>query len=71
MSKKLYSQMSMAIGLVSHEYKTGNPVIIAEKIFEDLGMDYSIHQISDYLDVNKAEDFERLSKEIEYEFKNM
>lgn len=70
MSKKLYSQIAMAIDLVSFEYKTSNPVIIAEKINEDLGIDYSIHQVSDYLDINKNIDYEKQSKKIEYEFKD-
>lgn len=70
MSKKLYSQLALAIDLVSFEYRTGNPVVIAEKMFEDLGLEYSIHQVADYLDINRNEDFEKQSKEIEYEFKN-
>lgn len=71
MSKKLYSQMAMAIDLVSFEYRTGNPIILAEKIHQDLGIDYSIHQISDYLDINRIDDYEKQSKQIEYEFKNI
>lgn len=70
MSKKLYSQISMAIDLVAYEYQTGNPIIIAEKIHEDLGLDYSIHQIADHLDVHRMEDWEKPSRKIEYEFKN-
>lgn len=71
MSKKLYSQIAMAIDLVAFEYKTGNPVVIAEKIHEDLGLDYSIHQISDYLEINRNIDYEKQSRKIEYEFKNI
>ena len=71
MSKRLYSQIAMAIDLVSFEYKTGNPVLLAELIHQDLGIDYSIHQISDYLDVNKTDDYEQQSKQVEYEFKNI
>ena len=71
MSKKLYSQIAMAIDLVSLEYRTGNPVIIAEKIHEDLGLDYSIHQISDYLEINRNIDYEKESKKVEYELKNI
>lgn len=71
MSKKLYSQIAMAIDLVAFEYRTGNPIIIAEKIHEDLGIDYSIHQIADYLDVSRNGDYEKQSKEVEYEFKNI
>jgi len=42
-------------------------VIIAEKIEEDLGLEYSIHQIADYMDINKLEDYEKQSNKIEYE----
>lgn len=67
MSKKIYqeySQLHLAIDLVSNEYKTSNPLIIAEKIYEDLGLDYTIHQIADYLDINKFEDYEKESEKI-------
>ena len=63
---KPYSQLSLAVDLVSYEYQTGNPIIIAEKIYEDLGIDISIHQISDYMDINKLENFKKQSKKIEY-----
>lgn len=69
MSKKLYSQLSMAVDLVSFEHQTSNPVIIAEKIHEDLGLEYSIHQIADYMDINRF-DYSRQSRKIEYEIKN-
>ena len=61
MSKKYqeYSQLAVAIGLVSHEYKTSNPIIISEKIEQDLGLDISIHAIADYMDINKLEDYEK------------
>ena len=62
MSKQLYqeySQLAVAIDLVSHEYKTSNPIIISEKIEQDLGLDISIHTIADYMDINKLEDYEK------------
>lgn len=62
MSKQLYqeySQLAVAIDLVSHEYKTSNPIIISEKIEQDLGLDISIHAIADYMDINKLEDYEK------------
>jgi len=70
---KPYSQLAMAVDLVSHEYQTANPIIIAEKIEEDLGLEYSIHVIADYMDINKLEDYEKQSKKIEYvrEFRRM
>lgn len=64
---KPYSQLAIAVDLVSYEYKTSNPIIIAEKIEEDLGLDYSIHQISDYMNINKIEDYEKQSNKIKYE----
>ena len=64
---KPYSQLAVAVDLVSYEYKTSNPIIIAEKIEEDLGLEYSIHQIADYLCINKLEDYEKQSNKIEYE----
>jgi len=70
MSKKLYSQLAMAVDLVSFEYQTSNPVILAEKMHEDLGIEYSIHQISDYLDVDRFEDYDKQSRKIECGLKN-
>lgn len=54
-----YSHFAFAIDLVVNEYKLSNPILIAEKIKEDLDMEVSIHQISDYLQVN----YEDLEKE--------
>ena len=56
---KPYSQLAVAIDLVSHEYKTSNPIIISEKMEQDLGLDISIHAIADYMDINKLEDYEK------------
>jgi hypothetical protein len=64
---KPYSQLAVAVDLVSYEYKTSNPIIIAEKIEEDLGLEYSIHQIADYMDINKLEDYEQITNKIKYE----
>ena len=66
MAIKQYSQLSMLVDLVSHHYQTSNPILISEHIKEDFGLDYTIHQISDYLEVNRFEDYERQSREIEY-----
>lgn len=59
-----YSSLALAIDLVSNEYQTKNPVIIAEKIQEDLGMDFSIHAIADYLSIN--DNYEVESAKIHY-----
>lgn len=64
---KPYSQLAIAVDLVSYEYKTSNPIIIAEKIEEDLGLNYSIHQIADYMDINRLEDYEKQLNKIKYE----
>ena len=67
MSKKLYqeySQLGVAIDIIANEYKTSNPIIISEMIQKDLGLDYTIHQIMDYLDINKLEDYEKINNEI-------
>jgi len=66
MSKKVYSQLSMAVDLMSHHYQTSNPIILSEKIKEELGIEYTIHQVSDYLEINRQEDYEKQSRELEY-----
>ena len=42
-----------AIDLVMEEHKITNPILIAEKIQEDLDMEISIFQIADYLEINQ------------------
>ena len=64
---KPYSQLSLAVDLVSYEYKISNPIIIAEMIERDLGLEYSIHHIADYMCINKLENYEKQSNKIEYE----
>lgn len=63
---KPYSDFSFAIDLIIDVYKTNNPIIIEEKAHQDLGMDLSIHQISDYLSLNK-EDYEQESRKQYYQ----
>lgn len=55
-----YSSLAVAVDLISYEYQTTNPIIIAEKIQEDLDMDVSIHAISDYLAVSDNHETESL-----------
>lgn len=74
MSKQLYqeySQLAVAIDLVSNEYKTSNPVIISEKIQEDLGLDITIHQVADYMDINKLEDYEKINNKIKNNYESI
>lgn len=69
MVKKIqdYSQLGVAIDLISHHYSTMNPIIISEKIEEDLDLHFTIHQIMDYLDIYRLEDYELESNKIQYE----
>lgn len=54
-----------AIDLVMAEYKITNPILISEKIQEDLDMEVSIFQIMDYLEINQ-ENWEIESQKINY-----
>ena len=54
-----------AIDLVMEEYKITNPILISEKIQEDLDMEVSIFQIMDYLEINQ-ENWEVESQKINY-----
>jgi hypothetical protein len=54
-----------AIDLVMEEHKITNPILIAEKIAEDLDMEVSIFQIVDYLEINQ-ESWEIESQKINY-----
>lgn len=62
---KPYSELSVAIDLIQNEYNTSNPILISEKLQEIFDMNYTIHQISDYLDI--SEDFELESQKIYYQ----
>lgn len=54
-----------AIDLVMEEHKITNPILISEKIQEDLDMEVSIFQIADYLEINK-ENWLQESQKINY-----
>lgn len=54
-----------AIDLVMEEHKITNPILISEKIAEDLDMEVSIHQVMDYLEINQ-ENWEIESQKINY-----
>lgn len=60
-----YPEYIFAIDLIMEEHQITNPVLISEKIEEDLEMEVSIHQIMDYLEINK-ENWELESNKIEY-----
>lgn len=59
------SSIALAIDLVSNEYKTNNPLIIYEKVKQDLGIDITLTQINDYLELS-SEDFEKESEFVSY-----
>jgi len=65
---KQYSDLAVAVDLISDNYQTSNPVILAEKIEQDLGLEFSIHQISDYISLERNEDYEMESIRQEYYF---
>lgn len=54
-----------AIDLVMEQHQITNPILISEKIAEDLDMDVTIHQIMDYLEINQ-ENWEIESQKIQY-----
>ena len=54
-----------AIDLVMEQHQITNPILIAEKIQEDLEMDVTIHQVMDYLEINQ-ESWEIESQKIQY-----
>lgn len=63
---KLYSHLSVAVDLIQSEMKLQNAIEIADAIEIHLGLEFSIHQISDYLDINRMENYEYESKLINY-----
>jgi len=60
-----YPEYIFAIDLIMEEHKITNPILIAEKIQEDLDMEVSIFQIMDYLEINQ-ESWEIESNKIKY-----
>ena len=54
-----------AIDLVMEQHQITNPILISEKIQEDLEMDITIHQVMDYLEINQ-ENWEIESQKIQY-----
>ena len=58
-------EYTFAIDLVMEQHQITNPILISEKIQEDLEMDVTIHQIMDYLEINQ-ESWEIESNKIEY-----
>ena len=65
---KPYSQLALAIDLVMNEYKVSNPIEIVELIQQDLSLYFTVHQVMDYLDINKKEDYEKESQKQQFQY---
>ena len=65
---KPYSQLALAVDLVMNEYKVNNPIEIVELIQKDLDLYYTVHQVMDYLDINKKEDYEKESQKQQFQY---
>ena len=63
-----YSQLALAIDLVMNEYKISNPIEIVELIQQDLNLYFTVHQVMDYLDINKKEDYEKESQKQQFQY---
>ena len=59
------SEYIFAIDIIMEEFKLTNPILISEKIQEDLDMEVTIHQVMDYLEINQ-ENWEIESQKIQY-----
>jgi hypothetical protein len=68
MKVKQYSELSLGIDLILDVYKITNPVLIVEKLEEDFGMKCTIHQVNDYMDINRKEDYESINRKQYYSF---
>ena len=65
---KPYSQLALAVDLVMNEYKVNNPIEIVELIQKDLDLYFTVHQVMDYLDINKKEDYEKESQKQQFQY---
>ena len=65
---KPYSQLALAVDLVTNEYKVSNPIEIVELIQQDLNLYFTVHQVMDYLDINKKEDYEKESQKQQFQY---
>lgn len=52
------SEISLYIDLIMYFYNTSDILYIYQKIKQEFGISITIHQISDYLDINRREDYE-------------
>ena len=65
---KPYLQLALAVDLVMNEYKVSNPIEIVELIQQDLNLYFTVHQVMDYLDINKKEDYEKESQKQQFQY---
>ncbi len=65
---KPYSQLAIAVDLVVNEYKINNPIEIVELMQQDLNLYFTVHQVMDYLDINKKEDYEKESQKQQFQY---
>ena len=62
------SSIALAVDLVINEYKVSNPIEIVELIQQDLSLYFTVHQVMDYLDINKKEDYEKESQKQQFQY---
>ena len=62
------SSIALAVDLVMNEYKVNNPIEIVELIPQDLDLYFTVHQVMDYLDINKKEDYEKESQKQQFQY---
>ena len=62
------SSIALAVDLVMNEYKVNNPIEIVELIQQDLDLYFTVHQVMDYLDINKKEDYEKESQKQQFQY---
>lgn len=62
---KPYSELSFAVDLIQEEFGLKNPIEIVDKIEEELNIYVTIHQVADYLDINR-QDYEKESQKQYY-----
>jgi len=62
---KPYSELSFSVDLIEEEFGLKNPIEIVDKIEEVFNMSFTIHQVADYLDINR-QDYELESKKQYY-----
>lgn len=60
--------LAIYVDLVLTIHKEKNPILIVELIEQEFGVYTTIHQVSDYLDISRGEDYEIESQRHFYNF---